>query len=198
MRRAGAGADRFFLDDGAIAETVRERWDGGADKVLELIGTTTLRDSLRSTRQPGTVCMTGMVGDRWSLPDFAPMDVLPTAMSLTTYTRGVSDFMAAPLQELVDQVANGALALAPARVFHIDDIVEAHRVMRRTRQAARSWSSPADAARGEGFSERACRHRPDQSQREDGLRERLRTCVRDVDPGGEAQAQFRSSNPADT
>ena len=88
VRRAGAGADRFFLDDGAIAETVREQWDGGADKVLELIGTTTLRDSLRSTRQPGTVCMTGVVGDRWSLPDFAPMDVLPTAMSLTTYTRG--------------------------------------------------------------------------------------------------------------
>lgn len=127
MRRAGA--DRFFLDDGAIAETVREQWDGGADKVLELIGTATLRDSLRSTREPGTVCMTGMVGDRWSLPDFAPMDVIPTAVSLTTYTGGVSDFMSAPLQELVDQVANSALALAPARVFHIDDTLEAHRVM---------------------------------------------------------------------
>ena len=36
------GADQFFLDDGAIAETVKRQWDGGADKVLELVGTTTL------------------------------------------------------------------------------------------------------------------------------------------------------------
>lgn len=124
-----AGADRFFLDDGAIAQTVREQWDGGADKVLELVGTTTLADSLQSTREPGIVCMAGMVGDRWSLADFAPMDIIPTAVSLTTYSGGVSNFMATPLQQLIDQVSSGALAIPPGRVFQIDDIVEAHRTM---------------------------------------------------------------------
>lgn len=124
-----AGADAFFLDDGAIADTVRACWGGGADKVLELVGTTTLADSLRATREPGTVCMAGMVGNAWSLADFAPMDVIPTGVSLTTYSGDVADFMAMPLQRLLDQVASGVLALGPGRVFHIDEIVDAHRTM---------------------------------------------------------------------
>jgi NADPH:quinone reductase-like Zn-dependent oxidoreductase len=68
---------------------VRRIWDGGADKVLELVGTTTLADSLKAVREPGMVCMAGMVGDRWSFADFAPMDVIPTGSSLTTYSGGV-------------------------------------------------------------------------------------------------------------
>jgi NADPH:quinone reductase-like Zn-dependent oxidoreductase len=124
-----AGADRFYLDRGSIAETVHHEWDGGVDKVLELVGTTTLSDSLRCTREHGLVCMAGMVGDRWSFSDFAPMDVIPTAVSLTTYSGGVSDFMAMPMQQLVDQVAKGTLPIPAGRIFHIDDIVEAHRTM---------------------------------------------------------------------
>jgi len=128
-----SGADRFFLDDGAIADMVKRDWDGGADKVLELIGTTTLSDSLRSVREHGTVCMTGMVGDKWSFADFAPLDVIPTAVSLTTYSGDVSDFMATPMQELIDQIVAGALRLADGPVFKLDDIVEAHRMMEQNR-----------------------------------------------------------------
>ncbi|TDJ31608.1 MAG: hypothetical protein E2O59_00485 [Gammaproteobacteria bacterium] len=46
----------------------------GLDKVLELVGSATLLDSLRSTKSKGIVCMTGMVGDShtvaiaWDLP----------------------------------------------------------------------------------------------------------------------------------
>ena len=47
------GADLVFIDDGAIAERVRRDWQGGADKVLELVGTATLQDSLRCTAEPG-------------------------------------------------------------------------------------------------------------------------------------------------
>lgn len=124
-----AGAARFFLDDGEIAARIKAEWDGGADKVLELIGTTTLADSLRSTREPGTVCMTGMVGNSWSLPNFSPMETIPTAISLTTYDGGVGDFMAMPLQELIDQVEAGTLPVSFGPVFDIGEIVEAHRLM---------------------------------------------------------------------
>jgi NADPH:quinone reductase-like Zn-dependent oxidoreductase len=123
------GADYFFRDDGAIAEAVRHVWPGGADKVLELIGTTTLLDSLAAVREPGLVCMAGMVGDRWSLADFAPMDAIPTGVSLTTYSGDVADFLAMPLQSLVDQVAAGSLPIQIGAVFGLDDIVAAHRTM---------------------------------------------------------------------
>jgi NADPH:quinone reductase-like Zn-dependent oxidoreductase len=97
--------------------------------VLELVGTTTLADSLAAVREPGMVCMAGMVGDRWSIADFAPMDVIPTGVSLTTYSGGVEDFLAMPLQSLIDQVEAGTLPVRIGRVFAIDEIADAHRLM---------------------------------------------------------------------
>jgi NADPH:quinone reductase-like Zn-dependent oxidoreductase len=124
-----AGADEVFVDTGAIAPQVKERWAGGADKVLELIGTATLADSLQCVKEPGLVCMTGMVGNKWSLDDFSPMEVIPTGVGLTTYDGGPADFMRMPLQELVDQIAAGTLKVQVGRVFQLDEIVEAHRTM---------------------------------------------------------------------
>lgn len=125
----GAGADHFLVDKGTVATAVRGLWDGGADKVLELIGTGTLADSLAAVREPGIVCMTGMVGDRWSFADFAPMDVIPTGVSLATYSGGVDDFVAMPFQSLIDQVESGTLQVRIGKVFKFDDIVDAHRLM---------------------------------------------------------------------
>lgn len=125
----GSGAQHFFVDNGKIAATVRKTWEGGADKVLELVGTTTLVDSLAAVREPGIVCMAGMVGNRWSIANFAPMDAIPTGVSLTTYSGGVEDFLAMPLQALIDQIESGALAVWIGRVFGLHGIVEAHRLM---------------------------------------------------------------------
>jgi len=123
------GAERFFLDDGAIAERVRGAWPGGVDKVLELVGTTTLVDSIATVREQGIVCMAGMVGNQWSMRNFAPMDLIPTSVSLTTYSGGVEDFMALPLQALLDQVAEGTMPVTVGRVFRLDEIAAAHRLM---------------------------------------------------------------------
>lgn len=128
-----AGADQVFIDTGRIVAEVKEVCTGGVDKVLELVGTTTLEDSLRCAKPGGIVCMTGMVGDRWSLPDFSPMDAIPSAVCLTTYDGGVADFMRTPLQELVDQVAAGALRVQVGRTFRLDEIAEAHRCMEENR-----------------------------------------------------------------
>jgi len=124
-----SGADQIFIDTGAIASQVKEIFPSGVDKVLELIGTTTLSDSLRCAKQRGIVCMTGMVGNKWSFDDFSPMDVIPTSVCLTTYDGGPEDFMLTPLDELVEQVAARTLRVQIGRVFKLDDIVEAHRCM---------------------------------------------------------------------
>ena len=128
LLRSG-GADQIFIDTGAIAEQVREVFPSGVDKVLELIGTTTLSDSLRCAKQRGIVCMTGMVGNKWSFDDFSPMEVIPTSVCLTTYDGGPEDFMLTPLDELVEQIAAGTLRVQVGKVFKLDDIVEAHRCM---------------------------------------------------------------------
>ena len=132
LLRSG-GADQVFIDTGAIAEQVKEVFPSGVDKVLELIGTTTLSDSLRCAKQRGIVCMTGMVGNTWSFDDFSPMEVIPTAVCLTTYDGGPQDFVLTPLEELVEQIAAGALRVQIGGTFRLDDIVEAHRCMEENR-----------------------------------------------------------------
>jgi NADPH:quinone reductase-like Zn-dependent oxidoreductase len=124
-----SGADQIFVDTGSIAMEVRKVWPDGMDKVLELVGTTTLADSLRCAGEYGIVCMTGMVGNKWSIDNFSPMDVIPTAVNLTTYDGGPDDFMATPLEELTEQITAGTLNVNVGRVFRLDEIVEAHRLM---------------------------------------------------------------------
>jgi NADPH:quinone reductase-like Zn-dependent oxidoreductase len=126
LRSAGAGD--VFIDDGAIATLVTWRL-GGVEKVLELVGTTTLIDSLHCAEPHGIVCLTGMVGNKWTLDKFDPMMAIPTAVYLTTYDGEPEDFMAMPLQELVDDIAAGTLPVHVGKVFRLDQIVEAHRLM---------------------------------------------------------------------
>ncbi len=124
-----SGVDQVFIDAGSIAEQVKEVCSGGVDKVLELVGTTTLQDSLRCAKQRGIVCMTGMVGNKWSIDNFSPMDMIPTAVSPTTYDGGPEDFMRTPLEELIEQIAAGTLHVNVGKVFQLDEIAEAHRCM---------------------------------------------------------------------
>jgi NADPH:quinone reductase-like Zn-dependent oxidoreductase len=128
-----SGVDQVFIDTGSIAEQVREVCANGVDKVLELVGTTTLKDSLRCAKQRGIVCMTGIVGNQWSFQNFAPMEAIPTAVSLTTYAGESEDFMRTPLEDLVEQIAAGTLRVQVGKTFHLNEIAEAHRCMEENR-----------------------------------------------------------------
>lgn len=123
------GADHVIVDSGAIADDVHRSFSGGVDKVLELIGTTTLRDSLLCASRFGAVCMTGMVGNEWEFDRFSPMGAIPPTVNLTTYSGGSQDFIDTPLQTVVHEFEAGRMSIKIGRVFNIDEIVEAHRVM---------------------------------------------------------------------
>ena len=45
-----SGADDVIVDTGSIAGEIQRKYPGGVDKVLEMIGTTTLEDSLRCAK----------------------------------------------------------------------------------------------------------------------------------------------------
>ena len=128
-----SGVDQVLIDNGSIADQVKQRFPGGVDKVLELIGVTSLLDSLQCTKPGGVVCMTGLVGNKWSFDNFAPMESIPTAVCLTVYAGEADDFVQMPFQELVDQIAAGTLDVQVGKTFHLDDIVEAHRCMEENR-----------------------------------------------------------------
>ena len=55
--------------------------------------------------------MTGMVGNKWALDEFTPMGSIPTAVNLTTYSGGAEDFIDTPLEDLLQQIAQGTLKI---------------------------------------------------------------------------------------
>lgn len=123
------GADEVYIDNGEIAPAVRENHPKGVERVLDLVGTTTLLDSLQCTSAGGSVCMTGMVGNAWEFERFSPMGAIPTAVNLTTYSGGAEDFISTPLQEVVNAVEAGRFNPPIGTVYTIDEIVEAHQAM---------------------------------------------------------------------
>jgi NADPH:quinone reductase-like Zn-dependent oxidoreductase len=122
-----SGADEVFVDSGSIAEQVKAA--GGFDKVLELIGTTTLKDSLKCAKPFGIVCMTGMVGNKWWFDEFSPMDVIPSTVYLTIYDGGSPEFRETPLEDLAGQIEKGTLKVQIGKTFKLEEIGEAHRTM---------------------------------------------------------------------
>jgi len=111
------GADHVFIDKGSIVDDVRSAFPNGFDRVLELVGTSTLLDSLKTAGQHGIVCMTGMVGNQWELESFRPMESIPTSVSLTTYAGGAHDFMNTPLQEFINMIEAGNAQVKFGHVF---------------------------------------------------------------------------------
>lgn len=123
------GASHVLIDDGHLKEKLREIFPNGVDKALELVGTTTLKDSLECLRPGGTGCMTGMLSESWTVPDFAPMEFIPATVRLTVYDSGQITSPASDFQEFIDSVEAGQISLPIRKTFHLEEIIEAHEFM---------------------------------------------------------------------
>ena len=120
------GADEVYIDNGTIADQVSE--DGHFDKVLELVGATTLKDSAKCLKPKGTVCMTGIQGGEWIMKEFYPMEMLSGRKRLTAYAGSPQDFLSMPWDDLVRAVEDGKLGIS-VREFKLDQIHEVHERM---------------------------------------------------------------------
>jgi NADPH:quinone reductase-like Zn-dependent oxidoreductase len=129
------GADAVIIDTGSIAAEARRRVPGGFDGTLELIGTMTLLDSLRTVKPRGIVCMSGILGNAWTLPEFEPLAQMPSTVRLTIYDSETltAANATAPLQQIVDAVAAGRYQVNIDRVFPLTEIAAAHRYMEENR-----------------------------------------------------------------
>ncbi len=123
------GADHVLIDNGTIAEELKELFPDGVNKVLELIGIKTLKDSLKCIKRRGIVCMTGILGGEWTLKEFTPMGDIPSLGRLTVYMGDAANLKKDLLQDFIDAVTDGEITLNLDKVFRLDQIVEAHRYM---------------------------------------------------------------------
>jgi NADPH2:quinone reductase len=123
------GADQVLIDDGNLTAQLKAILPEGVHKVLELVGTATLKDSLSCTARGGMVCMTGMLSEQWSFNEFAPMDYIPATVGLTVYDSGQIRVDAQSFQQFINDVEAGNVKLSIGRSFHLSEIAAAHQLM---------------------------------------------------------------------
>jgi NADPH2:quinone reductase len=123
------GADEVLIDNGNLAEIIKNKSQFKINKVLELVGTTTLQDSLKTVVSGGSVCMTGILSEQWSIVEFAPMDYIPATVNLTVYNSGEIRIEGKYFQKFVKDIEKGFLKPAIKRIFNLNEIVAAHHLM---------------------------------------------------------------------
>jgi NADPH:quinone reductase-like Zn-dependent oxidoreductase len=127
------GASVVVVERPKLADEIRKRFPGGIDSVLDLVGNSTLLDSLSMVRKGGYVCNAGFLGGRDPL-EFNPLVQMPSGVNLNffgSFVYGNAEFplSSVPLQSIVDKVRDGVYKARPAKVFDFADIAKAHELM---------------------------------------------------------------------
>lgn len=123
-----AGADHVVIDEGTVADKVRQLAPEGVDAVVELVGQpSTIEDSLLAIRPRGVLSLVGFLGDQW---DYG----LPWPPSTVRMTRYSSDTLTAAtttpvMQTIVDRVAAGDYRSNIHEVVDFAEVPRAHTLM---------------------------------------------------------------------
>lgn len=127
------GATRVLIENGKLSETIRAFSPEGIDGVLDLIGNSTLLDSLRMARKGGRVCVAGFLGSIEPV-SFNWLTDMPFGVDFNAFASllfGTKEFPHSdiPMQQIVDRVADGTYKARPVKVFPFEHIPDAHRLM---------------------------------------------------------------------
>ncbi|OBH05984.1 zinc-binding dehydrogenase [Mycobacterium sp. E1747] len=128
----GLGASRVEVERHDLADHLSEAKQ--VDAVLDLVGNSTILDSLDMLRRGGTACLAGWLGGLEPIGNFNPLLRMASGVNWNffgSFVFGEPGFPLSdvPLQDIARQVAQGRLEAKPSRVFAFDEIHEAHRVM---------------------------------------------------------------------
>jgi len=126
------GVSRVELEGPDLSKRIAETKE--IDAVLDLVGNSTILDSLAMLRRGGRACLAGWLGGLAPIADFNPLLQMPSGVNLTffgSFVFGTPGFPLSdvPLQAIAADIASGRFNAKPSRVFSFDDIHEAHRVM---------------------------------------------------------------------
>jgi len=92
------GADNVLIEDGTLSQQLRKLHPQGISKVLELIGPSTLNESMGLLKMHGIVCVTGMLGKKATIENFYPIKDIPSGVYLTGFLSN------SPSQHLIDEL----------------------------------------------------------------------------------------------
>lgn len=101
--------------------------DQSYDKILELVGPATLRDSFSHINEHGIVCNTGQLGNIWYVNDFDPIIELKNNSYLTAFYLG--NVSQTKLDAMFDYIRQFDVKILIERMFTLEQVPEAHRFL---------------------------------------------------------------------
>ena len=128
----GLGAQRAEIEGPDLSNRLPEAKK--VDVVLDLVGNSTLLDSIAIPHRHGRICMAGWLGGLDPVKDFNPLLQMASGIHFSlfgSFVFGTLEFPVSeiPLQEIVNRVAKGIYKAKPAAVFSFDQIREAQKLM---------------------------------------------------------------------
>ena len=127
------GAADVVLDgDGFHERALAALPPGGADGAVDLIGGEAVLETLRLLRPGATACNSGSLSNRWTIPDFEPIAMIPSGRKLTVFhSDSVHDArIGGPLlRAVVAQVERGEVSPNIDTVYPLEQTIEGHRRM---------------------------------------------------------------------
>jgi NADPH2:quinone reductase len=129
------GASAVLLEAPDLSKRVRDLHAKGVDAVLDIVGNSTVLDSLLMARRHGRVCLVGLLDHAEPIAAFNPLFQMPHVgvhfSCLVSWAFGTPDYPVTdvPFQAIIDRVADGTYKAKPAKVFRFEDVGEAHRLI---------------------------------------------------------------------
>lgn len=118
-RMKDAGYSTVIKDQNGHLQTAEK-----FDKVLELIGPVTVKETFTHVNEGGIVCMTGLLGNQWTLEHFDPItDITPGTYLTGGYSGAVTE---EKINELFSYLQRYQVAAKPDRIFALRDLPAAH------------------------------------------------------------------------
>ena len=117
------GSDYVIIENDNFENQLKSYFPQGIDKVLELIGAGTLKSSLKSLKQGGTVCMTGCLGG-WIVDSFEPLVDIPSESYLTSFDSTIVN--KDTIRDMFDFIEKYNIKPRISKVFPLKEIGAAH------------------------------------------------------------------------
>lgn len=101
------------------------------DKIFELIGPATVKNSFKHLNEQGIVCSTGQLGGQWFLEEFDPiMDIKSNSYLTSFYSNNVDG---TKLNQLLEFIDDNKTIVKPEKVFELKEISKAHEYLESSR-----------------------------------------------------------------
>jgi len=115
----GAGFDNVVEDKNNELQTVKTY-----DKIFELVGPASLKNSFRHINDWGIVSSTGQLGDEWTVDEFDPIGDIKENSYLTGFpSASVNEDK---VNELLTYIEENDINVKPQRVFTLENTQKAH------------------------------------------------------------------------